>query len=303
MITEITEEQRAYLPVFRKEWMERAHRTGPSDRETAERGARVVYEAHGVPYPERIIWVPSPKEAVRVIRTEIGYKGDLLTQYAGGQFRAFYVGWLEFGRYLGVQYDHPEWLDAMIDLCGVSWWFPFDDVAVFCDSPEFISFDDEGRLHNLTGPAIRYSDGWATYVLRNVRVTQQIVEAPETLTVQQVLDETNSEVRSIMMERMGTDALIREGGLRYVSECEDPANSPYMLRLYVIPEKFYGVERWGVHCVNATPDANGVRREYLLSAPMDLDLGAIESEVDAIDVMAWINTTDRETYLSLARAC
>ncbi|MGI8334270.1 DUF6745 domain-containing protein [Actinomadura scrupuli] len=43
-----------------RDWREIAFRTGPADRDRAERGIRAAYEAAGRPGPERIAWVPSP---------------------------------------------------------------------------------------------------------------------------------------------------------------------------------------------------------------------------------------------------
>jgi hypothetical protein len=50
-------------------WREVAAATGPADRAAAEEGVRLAYRLAGLPEPERIIWVGSPREgAARAVR-------------------------------------------------------------------------------------------------------------------------------------------------------------------------------------------------------------------------------------------
>ncbi|MGO4756898.1 hypothetical protein AB4212_51260, partial [Streptomyces sp. 2MCAF27] len=41
-------------------WRAVAAATGPADREAAEEGVRLAYDAAGIARPERIVWVDSP---------------------------------------------------------------------------------------------------------------------------------------------------------------------------------------------------------------------------------------------------
>jgi hypothetical protein len=71
-------------------------------------------------------------------------------------------------------------------------------------------------LHNDAGPAIAFRDGWALYYVHGVRVTRQIVERPETLTVAQIAGEANVEVRRVMIDRFGQDRYLTAAGARQV---------------------------------------------------------------------------------------
>jgi hypothetical protein len=121
---------------------------------------------------------------------------------------------------------HVEWIEFLREACGYERdgrvgytnWYPWRDATLhggvrimhpeFCivsDRPHELHIETEngrGRLHNDRGPAKRYSDGWSIYAIHGTRVTQQIVEAPETLTAQQVLGEANAEVRRVMVDRL-----------------------------------------------------------------------------------------------------
>ncbi len=58
---------------------------------------------------------------------------------------------------------------------------------------------NRGRLHNPAGAAIRYVD-WGLYVVHGVRIPAEIIERPESITVKQIDEEPNSEIRRIMVD-------------------------------------------------------------------------------------------------------
>ena len=74
------------------------------------------------------------------------------------------------------------------------------------------------RRRTPPGSRRSWSDGWALFYIHGVRVTRQIVEAPETLTVKQIQDEPNAEVRRVMVERFGHERYLREAGAKLVAE-------------------------------------------------------------------------------------
>ncbi|BBA95632.1 hypothetical protein RVR_564 [Actinacidiphila reveromycinica] len=51
-----------------RRWRACSSATGPADRAAAERGIRLAYTRAGLPEPERIVWVGSPRAAVDVLR-------------------------------------------------------------------------------------------------------------------------------------------------------------------------------------------------------------------------------------------
>ena len=60
MITALTLEQEALIPIKREEWLKVGLSTQPADRDKAEQGVRLAYEAAGLNPPEQMIWVDSP---------------------------------------------------------------------------------------------------------------------------------------------------------------------------------------------------------------------------------------------------
>ena len=60
MINRLTPEQEALIPIKREEWLKVGLSTQPADREKAEHGVKLAYEAAGLTPPEQMIWVDSP---------------------------------------------------------------------------------------------------------------------------------------------------------------------------------------------------------------------------------------------------
>ena len=72
-----------------------------------------------------------------------------------------------------------------------------------------------------------FRDGYSLWALHGMRIDRQIIEAPETLTFEQVRDEANSEVRRHMLDRFGglrgsdaAGAWLKAGDLRPISETD-----------------------------------------------------------------------------------
>jgi len=87
------------------------------------------------------------------------------------------------------------------------WWHPYEGVCFCCERPAVQRVDSRGRLHAADGPAMQMRDGWQIWAWHNVRVTEQIVMAPETLTPEQIAKETNAQVRQVMVERIGIERI------------------------------------------------------------------------------------------------
>ena len=87
-----------------------------------------------------------------------------------------------------------------------------EEFCIVSDFPVEIHKDSENRPHNDIGPSHRWRDGWSLWYIHGVRVTEQIVMRPQTLTIAQIDTEQNAEVRRVMMERFGMSRYIIESG-------------------------------------------------------------------------------------------
>src|SRR5690606_30386185 len=72
-----------------------------------------------------------------------------------------------------------------------------ENVCCISDRPLSIIRDEQFNLHNESGPAIEYLDGWQLWYIHGIAVDEQIILRPETQTIEQIDNEENADVRSI----------------------------------------------------------------------------------------------------------
>jgi|SRR5271166_2673814 len=89
-------------------------------------------------------------------------------------------------------------------------WFPYKHVLIISDRPSVLHVDDRGRAHNPKGAAIEYRDGWKIYAWKDILIPRDIVEKPESITVSQILNEGNAEIRRAMVDIFGLDRFVVE---------------------------------------------------------------------------------------------
>lgn len=163
------------------------------------------------------------RDAVTASLTERGAVKPVWTRW-WGQMDLYWVAYYRFCEtVLGVRYaeaDHDglALMDAIGQSCG--WWYPYDGLIIACERPEIVQMEEitdaqpvaEGmpatkryRLHATDGPAVRFRDGWSIYAWHGVRVPAKLIETPSQITRDDVVAETNAEVRRAMYERVGPD--------------------------------------------------------------------------------------------------
>ena len=137
---------------------------------------------------------------------------NIKSWFFGGSLFSYWVAWITFAKEIGLKYPDKQQkgLNLMTTLCKSSfWWYPFKGFCVCSEKPKFI-FRENDRLHNVTGAAIEFRDGYKLWSIDGMTVTEQIVMMPETLTIQQIEDETNVEIRRIMIQRFGEEKYLIE---------------------------------------------------------------------------------------------
>ncbi|MEM9599439.1 MAG: DUF6745 domain-containing protein [Pseudomonadota bacterium] len=214
------------------------------------------------------------------LRGQLGVQlGDQLKSYDGNYFDGAWDGsWLafyDFPRRLGVEYEAKTnaRLDAYLNYsrkCGVAYLYP--TIAIICDRPSIIRFDDQRRLHHDDGPALQWRDGYTIHAWHGTRLPPEWFYSDE-LSAKTILAHENVEQRAAGIQYYGIARLLDDLEHRIIDSDPDP------LRGDLVGVKIPGLRTEGrylkAHCprngtiMEAVPpvsDINGQPIETVLAA-------------------------------------
>ncbi|MGH9522209.1 MAG: DUF6745 domain-containing protein, partial [Terriglobales bacterium] len=179
--------------------------------------------------------------------------------FYGGSLWAGYAAWADyFNEVLSVAIDR-NCLD-LIESCGFTWLL--DGICFASERPTQIHLDDRGLLHSESTQSLGYRSGWGLWHWHGVQVTQRVIEQPSTITVKDIQEETNAEVRRVMVERYGLSryladsgaALLHEDEMGQLYQAEIPGDEPLVM----------------VKVMNSTPEPDGQFKAYFLRVHPEL---------------------------------
>lgn len=215
-INELTEQQEAMLSVYRQKWLDIGLSTEPVDFEKSVELIKKHYADCGLGEPKSFHLVDSPAAAVKLLSSEYGLsKKDLLP---GACFGNHDASWLAYYDYFvnetsAVLDERVNNLIEIAKVCG--WWYPYESAVVIQQRPSLISRED-GQVQSTVGPAIEFPDGYSVYIIDGIRLDEQIVMRPETLTIQQMDSEQDLDKRAIMIDRFGWPRYLQESGAKCI---------------------------------------------------------------------------------------
>ncbi len=153
------------------------------------------------------------------------------------------------------------------------WWFAYPEVVFLSDRPIAIRYNEEERLHNPSGRAIAYPDGWGVNAIDGTLLPAWFHE-PGAITLERIQHEDNLEARRHLITAYGYDRFVVDSGAELIDE--DVAG-----RLW-----YTGNRNWEGHpemamveVVDATPQRDGTFRRYWLHVPPTM--------TDARQAVAW----------------
>ena len=228
-INKLTPAQESQIAVYREKWLKIGLSTAESGDDPWPAICR-CYEAANLPPPKIRINLPSPMHSCFgcVLLTSAQVRAQAWAQVGdqvGAQVRD--QVWAQVGAQVGDKvgrsvYGHHDagwlsWFAYFAEVCGIKegerlhginevakscgWWWPFENAVILTERPTQIYRDADHRLHNDTGSALLYPDGWGIWAIHGLRMDRKIIEAPETLTAAEVRDERNAEIRRHMLDR------------------------------------------------------------------------------------------------------
>lgn len=136
------------------------------------------------------------------------------------------VGWLEGGAILGVKYDEAKFNLLKKWASRISFVVPYSGLVVVSRNPVECHWA-ENRLHNESGPAVKWSDGYSMWSIGGVAVNEQIVMKPDTLTIETINAISSEEVKRIAIERYGWDKYLIGMNASKIDERDNPLDNTH----------------------------------------------------------------------------
>jgi len=302
-VRNLTDEERAQLIPFAKQWMYKSIDPTPPDWAAWEAGVKRVYELCDTPWPGVVVKVPHPKRLAEVTAAITGAEARAIYyEQLGGQSWHNWLASLAFARDVMQLPDREkEWeiLAAYEAACSAGWWYPHPDFVVVTERPtathiERIGPDGPGshQLHRADGPAIEWdgADPWGLYFWHGANVPQWVIMDPS---VERIREEPNVEVRRAAIERVGWEEFATQANLSLVDECDDPGNPGQTVKLYDVPRDTWGMDVKILVVTNGSLERTGTRRRYGLAVP--------DNFVKALDAVAWTAGESPEEYSQTLR--
>jgi len=239
-IEKLTAEQTDQLATWRDKWTAIGLSTEPANRIEAERAIVMAYAAAGKAAP-RIVWCDSPlwqgmTRAIILNLKDQKVRDSVRDSVWASVWDSVWASvWASVGDSGYGQHD-ANWLafyDYFREVCGLSgqtkilegltllaqhagWFLPHEKICWVSERHSILHRDDQGRLHCEDGPALGYPDKFSIWAWHGVKVLQHVIEAPESITIDQVRQEENAEVRRVMIERMGWDRFCSQAKMRVI---------------------------------------------------------------------------------------
>ena len=131
------------------------------------------------------------------------------------------VQWLSFYDYFNKVLNlkkETKKLTGLFELAkSAGWALPHQNICWISERHNILERDENGRLHNLFGPAVVYPDGWSIYAVHGVRLPGWIIETPKKITPKNIESESNIEIRRVMIEKYGQDKYLIDSGAIEIS--------------------------------------------------------------------------------------
>lgn len=314
-ITELTDEQRAAMPAHAEKWIKIGLSCEPADWDTFDKYMPVAYKKAGFEYPKTVIRVPSPVVGARLasilnkdgVEDGVEYTPEkiksVLDKYKGQRLE--WHSWIGGQFWVGGHYGSPSFVAFLTDVCdlelepdiaeraeacrkiseSVGYIWCNTDFVVVCDRPLRIVRNDNKQLHNDSGAAMEYRDGWGMYCLHGERFPKALWEkiVNKTLTMEELNNISSADQRAIALMYLPPDDLLKE------IKAELIHTGVKGTRLYRVPNLFNSGETH--YCIRMT-DSSPTGREFIEWTTPDVGR---KGDADYAQAAAW--GISKEEYL------
>jgi hypothetical protein len=210
------------------------------------------------------------------------------------------AAWLAFYKFFHDEVGLTKQTEKLSGLWMLSksagWAIPHENICWVSERHNILERDAQGRLHSISGPACAYPDGWGIYAVHGVRVPADIIEDRSSITVTRIANETNSEIRRVMIDLYGAKRYLTDSGAKVIQRLPDDhyivGLRSAQLLMQDVPDDEPIVM---IDLLNSTPEPDGTTKRYLLR----VDPNAYDGEASR-DCLAAVASTWRMPDGSLA---
>jgi hypothetical protein len=191
-----------------------------TDEAKAEAAIERLYRALGHEV-QKAIWFDSPVALVKFLAESMKCKpSEAARYYCDGQFSAWWFARFEFAiKYVKGYNEERELTEAMVDVgreC--AGYILCKEAVLLARHPIEIHVNPEHRPHNEDGASILYRDGSGIYCVNGRRVPKKWIMNKDKLSPKDVDDETNAELRVILLQLYGMGRYIADSKSELVHE-------------------------------------------------------------------------------------
>jgi len=209
VLEDLTHKQDALLEEVFQEYDNTLDRPQYPDINTIKAWLEVVYPLYDLPVPKRVEVVASPFAAFQLAKELTGQDERELDWC--GVADAGWVSFYDYFKRIGVLKEDEEECRqtlALRDFMRVAWdSLLLDECAIVVALPR-VYRDEQGNLHNASGPCIEWLDGRKDWAWHGVWVPERLVMEPKSYTREEYMAITQTEIRRALGESAGWDHIV-----------------------------------------------------------------------------------------------
>ncbi|MDE2095734.1 MAG: hypothetical protein KGL39_00625 [Patescibacteria group bacterium] len=189
-------------------------------------------------------------------------------------------------------FEETEKLIGVLEVAkSAGWWLPYQRICWVSERHNVLNRDERGRLHCENGPALSYPDGFSIWAWHGMRVVQKVIEKPSTITLKDIDEESNVEIRRVLLERFGLSRYLREGHVELIDKiANDDTRVPYGVRgAKLLRKEITGDEPLVMVLLkNSTKEPDNSVKDYAIRVPPDMK--------SCIQAVAWTHGKVESEY-------
>lgn len=312
MITKLTKEQEAQIPIVRDEWLKLCQSGKDFSVKDIESGIEWLYGLDNLPKPHTILKFEDPlqcqiaanallhgetiKESVKIAKTGVRQSYYKYIPTLGGlSWRSWYLSYYDFyinNNLLSLDDETKTKFLKFIDLVKHGIWdlIVLDEVCLVCTTPT-TKRDGDMKLHSTNGQAVTFKSGYGFYAIHGVVFEKNLFEkvVNRKLTNRELFGITNIEQRRVAMNHYGWDRLWDDLDKTFVNR----SNRDSEAELYRV--RNLAGNNIEINMVQYRDQSTG--RRYVSQVPDDDDYGKKIKTAD--HAMAWKSSMTVEEYAEL----